>query len=218
MAPFVFALSLASQLCARVLGVSELLGRPAFVRKAVAARLRKGVRALEAFLRRILILMALDMEPDLVADIQSENLARAKARKVRVKKAFLRIFPDPDRAYAFDFEQQIGASRRLEPPLHAATLPPVRVPIGQWLRQLDYLQTIIHDPVAKARRLAFCLARRHHGLLMAPPEHRRVMNGYGVEPSAIFDAMAFQIMQKSRSRPPPLPPPRRWPKPTITLL
>jgi hypothetical protein len=64
--PHIFALAQAVQLHARVIGRSELLGRPEFVIKAVAARLRTGVRALEAFLRRVLILMALEMEPDLV--------------------------------------------------------------------------------------------------------------------------------------------------------
>ena len=216
--PFAFALSQASYLRDRVLGARELLERPGFVRAAVAARLRKGVRALEAFLRRILILMALELEPDLVAEIQTENLARAKGRKVRATKAFLRIFPTPSGAHTFDFKQRLGAPRTSEIPPHAAALPPVTVPIGRWLRQLDYLQTIIKDPVAKARRLAFSLARRHHGLLMAPDQHCRVMRGCGTEPNSIFDAMAFQILQKSRSRPPPLPPPRRWPKPTITLL
>jgi hypothetical protein len=194
--PFTFALSQASYLRDLVLGASELLERPAFVRAAVAARLRKGVRALEAFLRRILILMALDIEPDLVAETQTENLARAKERKVRAKKASLRIFPTPSEAHTFDFQQRFGAPRPSELPPHAAALPPVTVPIGRWLRQLDYLQTIIKDPVAKAKRLAFCLAQRHHGLLMAPDQNRRVMRGCGTEPNSIFDAMAFQILQK----------------------
>jgi len=218
LAPFVFALSQASYLRDRVLGVSELLGRPALVRKAVAARLRSGVRALQAFLRRILILMALDMEPDLVAKDQTENLARAKGKKVRVNRPFLRIFPAPQKGRRLDFKPQFGAPRPSEPSPYAAALPPVTVPIGRWWRQLDYLQTIIHDPVAKARRLAFSLARCHPGLLMAPDQNRRVMRGCGTEPTSLFDAMAFQILQKSRSRPPPLPPPRRWPKPMITLL
>ncbi len=216
--PFVFALSQASYLCAQVFGVSELMGRPAFVRKAVAARLAKGVRALEAFLRRILILMALELEPDLVAKDQIENLARAKEKKVRAKRPFLRIFPAPRGAHTFDFKPQFGAPRPSEQSPYAAALPPVTVPISRLWRQLDHLQTIIKDPVAKARRLAFSLARRHPGLLMAPDQDRRIMRGCGTEPTSLFDAMAFQIMQKSRSRPPPLPPPRRWPKPMITLL
>jgi len=218
LAPFTFALSQASLLCLRAFGVRELLERPAFVRKAVAARLRRGVRALEAFLRRLLILMALELEPYLVATRQTENLARSKGKRVYAQKAFLRIFPAPQKGSNFDFKQQFGAPRVSEPSPHAATLPPATVPIGRLWRQLDHLQAIIKNPVAKARRLAFSLARRHPGLLMAPDQNRRVMRGCGTEPSSLFDAMAFQIMQKSRSRPPPLPPPRRWPKPMITVF
>jgi hypothetical protein len=227
LAPFVFALTQAVQLHARVVGQTGLLGRPEFVRKAVAARLRAGVRALEAFLKRILILMALEIEHDLVFVWQPENLARAKARKVpRLKKPVFRIYPMPDRPYSFDFEQKFGQDRRYLAEVsgtsdihsHAAILPPVLVPIARWLERLNYLHAIANDPIAKARRLAFSLARSRHGLLMAPPQHPRVMRGQGREITAIHDAMAFQIMAKSRSRPPPLPPPRRGPKPMITVF
>jgi hypothetical protein len=222
LAPFVFALTQAVQLHARVIAQSGLLGRPEFVRKAVAARLRAGVRALEAFLRRILILMALDIERDLVCVWQPENLARAKARKVpRLKKPVFRIYAMPDRPYSFDFEQKFGAfcvPCASDIHSHAAILPPVTVPIARWLERLDYLHAIANDPINKARRLAFSLARSRHGLLMAPPGHPRVMRGRGTEATAIYDAMAFQIMAKSRSRPPPLPPPRRGPKPMITVF
>jgi hypothetical protein len=105
LAPHIFALAQAVQLHAQVIGRGELLGRPEFVIKAVAARLRTGVRALEAFLRRILILMALEIEPDLVFVPRPENLARAKGRrKLRVKKPFLQVYDMPDRPYGFDFE------------------------------------------------------------------------------------------------------------------
>lgn len=220
--PHVFALSLAVQLHARVIGRSELLGRPEAVIKAVAARLRTGVRALEAFLRRVLIVMALEMEHDLVFVPRPENLARAKPRKLRVKKPFLRIYTTPDRPYHFDFEHQFDrscASTGLtDAHAHAATLPPILVPINKWLVQLDYLHAIANDPIAKARRLAFSLARGRHGIIMAPPSPPRLLRRCGTEISATFDAMALQIIQKSRSRPPPLPPPRRGPKPMITLL
>jgi hypothetical protein len=216
--PFVFALFQALQLHARVIGQSGLMGRPEFVSKAVAARLRQGMRALEAFLRRVLILMALDIEHDLSAVARPENLARAKPRKVRMAKPTLKIYPHPDRPYSFDFNRGFGAPCASDVRPHAALLPPVLVPIGGLLARLDYLHAIAKDPIAKARRLAFTLARGRHGLLMAPPEHRRVMRRQGTECTAIYDAMAFQIMQKSRSRPPPLPPPRRGPKPMITFL
>jgi hypothetical protein len=222
LATHIFALGQAVQLHARAIGKSELMGRPEFVRQAVAARLRAGVRALEAFLRRLLILMALEIEPDLIAVVRPENLARAKARKMpRAKKPFLQIYPMPDRPYSFDFGSMFGVLRApcaSDIHSHAAILPPVTVPIGRWLEQLDYLHDIIKDPFAKARRLAFSLARQRHGLLMAPPQHPRVMRGQGTEATAIYDAMAFQIMAKSRSRPPPLPPPWRGPKPMITVF
>ena len=221
-ASFVFPPSQAVKLHARVIGQSALLGRPEFVIKAVAARLRIGVRALEAFLRRLLILMAPEMEHDLVFVARPENLARVKPPKLRAKMPLLAIYAMLDRPYYFDFEHQLNTSRALKAMTnartHAAAVPPVLVPIHRWLAQLDYLETIAKDPIAKAQRLAFSLARRRHGLLMAPPAHPRVMRGQGTECTAIYDSMASEIMGKSRLRPPPLPPPWRGPEPTITLL
>jgi hypothetical protein len=221
--PHIFALSQAVQLHARVIGQNELLGWPEFVIKAVAARLRTGVRALEAFLRRVLILMALEMEPDLVFVWRPENLARRKGgRKPCVKKPFLQIYAMPDRSYHFDFAHEYGApsarTSTTDIHSHAAVLPPVTVPIGRWLAQLDYLHAVAKDPIAKARRVAFSLARRRHGILMAPPSPPRLLARCGLEISSIFDAMAHQIMAKSRTRPPPLPPPRNRAKPMITRL
>ncbi len=218
LAPFLFALSQAVQLHSRVACLDELITRPLFVRKAVAARLRAGIRALTAFLRRILILMALEIEHDLVAKVQAENLARAKASMPLTKKPFLLIYPKSDRPQDFDFRPTFGASVGSNLPSFDASSLPVTVPIGRWLAQLDHLHKIALDPLAKARRLAFSLARSHHGILMAPPEHPRIMRRHGREATAIYDAMAAQIMHKSRSRPPPLPPPWRGPKPMITVF
>jgi hypothetical protein len=205
LASFAIALSQALQLYARIVGRDGLMTRPGYVRKAVAARLAAGVRALEAYLRRILILMALEMEPDLEAVQRPENLARAKAGVVCARKTFLRIYPNEGRS---DFVH--GHARAPRPFVEV-------VSIGRWMTRLDHLHALAKDPVAKARRLAFTLARRRHGLLMAPPERPRLLRRWGSEVSAIHDAMAFQIMQKSRSRPPPLPPPRRG-KPMITVF
>ena len=196
-ASFVFPLSQAVKLHAPVIGQSALLGRPEFVIKAVAARLRIGVRALEAFLRRLLILMALEMEHDLVFVARPENLARAKPPKLRAKMPLLAIYPMPDRPYYFDFEHQLNTSRALKAMsnarTHAAAVPPVLVPTHRWLAQLDYLETIAKDPIAKAQRLAFSLARRRHGLLMAPPAHPRVMQG------KVQNAPPFMIQWRLKS-------------------
>jgi hypothetical protein len=231
LAPHAFALSVAAQMSARVMGKSELMGRPQFVIKAVAARLRIGVRAVEAFLRRILILMALEMEPDLVFVLKPENMARKKEAdrlKLRAKKPHFRVYTMPDKPYYFDFDAKFPPEYKLYDPdrknahtdadTHVATREPVKVDIGNWLARLDQLQDIALNPIAKARRLARSLAKTRPGILRGPPQHHRVMRRQGTEAEAIYDAMAFQIMTKSRSRPPPLPPPRRGPKPSVTLL
>ena len=221
-APFAFALLQAIGIHAGVLGRDGLITRPNFVSKAVLGRLRTGIRALEAFLRRVLILMALEIEHDLVYVHQPENMARAKAVMPRMKTYSLAIYPAGDRAGYSDngqkFFDQSTCANTLEWDRDTAIRGPVLVPIGCWLERLDHLHALAKDPIAKARRLAFSLARSRHGLLMAPDENPRMLRRWGTEASAIHDAMAYQIMQKSRSRPPPLPPPRRGLKPTITLL
>jgi hypothetical protein len=230
LAPHAVALSVAAQMSARVMGKSELMGRPQFVIKAVAARLRIGVRAVEAFLRRILILMALEMEPDLVFVLKPENMARKKESdrlKLRAKKPYFRVYTMPDKPYYFDFDAKFPKALELYQPhdfhttdadTHAAAREPVKVDIANWLARLDQLQDIALNPIAKARRLARSLAKTRPGILRGPPQHHRVMRRQGTEAEAIYDAMAYQIMQRSRTRPPPLPSPRRGPKPSVTLL
>ncbi|GBF57850.1 hypothetical protein PbB2_01520 [Candidatus Phycosocius bacilliformis] len=219
LAPFAFVLSLALRLHSHVLAKDNLWERPHFVRKAVAARLRAGVRALEAFLRRILILMALDLEHELIAKPQVENLRRKKARKPSVRTPGFRVFPAPFLPHPDTLAQRFEAlSAAVTGQARPFNFAPAPVPIGHWLRRLDLLQAIAADPEAKAKRLAYSLARRRPGPMLAPEERPRIMARRGHEISATFDAMGFQITQKSRSRPPPLPPPRRWPVPMITLL
>jgi hypothetical protein len=205
LAPFAFALLQALQLYARIMARDGLMARPDFVCKAVAKRLAAGVRALEAYLRRVLILMALEIEPGLAPVQRPENLARTKARVGRVRKPLLRIYPGKSQ---FDFD--CGKSCVSRPFVEV-------VSIDHLMARLDNLEAIANDPVAKAQRLAFTLARRRHGLLIAPPAHPRLLRRWGSEISAIHDAMAYQIMQKSKTRPPPLPPPRRG-KPMITVF
>jgi hypothetical protein len=213
LATFTFALLQALGIHARVISRDGLIERPAWVAKAVAQRLRQGVRALEAYLRRVLILMALELEPGLVVVVRPENLARAKARPPRARTPMFQIYPTPAQERYPDFERDMHLDRGPKEWVSS----PVAVPIGRWLDRLDHLHAIAKAPTAKARRLAFALARRRPGLLMAPPERPRILHRWGREASALHDAMAMQIVQKSRTRPPPLPPPRRG-KPMITLL
>ena len=216
--PHKYVLTQAMAIHGRVLGKDGLMYRPRLGTKAVAARLKTGLRALAAFLRRILILMALQMEPDLVHIQRPEPLPRRKGKKVfRVPGFRFQIYmtehygPLPD---FFDpspwdvprYKAQIVRQHHTE------------VPLAALFHQLDQLCAIAKDPLAKARRLAFALARSKRGLLFPPPDNNVTMRRWGLEPSALYDAMGFKINENSRTRPPPLPPVRRGPKPSITRL
>jgi hypothetical protein len=63
---FAFLITTAQSLVAAVTTRDNLHLRPALARKAVAARLRSGMILLRAFLRRLIILMALEMEWHLI--------------------------------------------------------------------------------------------------------------------------------------------------------
>lgn len=215
LATFTFALLQALGLHARVMARDGLTLRPQFVSKAIAGRLAAGIRAMEAYLRRVLILMALEMEHELIAIERPENLARAKAKLPRVPKYAFKIYPADGPARQADFEHRLAQGRKT---IRDVTTPPIVVPIGALMDRLDHLYALAKDPCAKARRLAFTLARSRHGILMAPHVPPRRLHRWGLEVSALSDAMAMQIITKSRSRPPPLPPPKRGPKPMITVF
>jgi hypothetical protein len=215
---FAFALLQAMDIYARVVGRDGLTLRPEFASKAIAARLRAGVRALEAYLRRVLILIALEMEPDLAPVTRPENLARARVSPPRVRKHAFKIFPANTDAARADAVHSLFQDLKTSAHGPDATRAPIVVPIGHWLHRLDHLHALATDPCKKARRLAFSLARSRPGIVMAPDTPPRRLHRWGREVSALSDAMAAQIMTKSRSRPPPLPPPRRGPKPMITVF
>jgi hypothetical protein len=97
------------------------------------------------------------------------------------------------------------------------TNPPVYVDMAGLYAQLDFLSGIAANPLAKAKRLAFHLARKRHGLFMAPSGPWRIAGRWGTQVSTYFELMAGDIITKSRNRPPPLPPPRtHWP--TVSVL
>jgi hypothetical protein len=94
---------------------------------------------------------------------------------------------------------------------------PVNIDMAQLYAQLDYLARIAADPLAKAKRLAFHLARNYEGIIIAPEGPKRIAGRWGTQVSASYTAIAGAVMIQSRNRPPPLPPPRtHWP--TITAL
>jgi hypothetical protein len=94
---------------------------------------------------------------------------------------------------------------------------PIPVDMANLYAQLDFLSKIAANPAAKAKRLAFHLARSQQGIVIPPEGPQRIAGRWGTQVSASYNAMAGSIMTVSRSRPPPLPPPRtHWP--TITAF
>ncbi len=157
---------------------------------------------IEAYLSRFLILLALVLEPGLkprpgetvkYARPPSRDPARGRGRSFRIR---LDDLPEPP------FEISGNAFERSEPSLQRVYARPL-------LEHLSRLKALIDAPEARARRLAWHLARRRHGVMIAPRGRTRVPARWGTEGSALFDAMAVGINRLSHVRPPPLPPPKR---------
>jgi hypothetical protein len=215
LASFTFLIATARNLVAAVTTRDNLHIRPPLASKAVAARLVSGIRLLRAFLRRLIILIALDLEWGLV-DTRGV-MKRPHRRKSTSTVGFALGGLDPDKVSPWlnadgpNFKPRIPTSAQ---EWRTATLP---VDMARLYAQLDFLARIAANPLGKAKRLAFHLARTQHGIIMPPEGPKRIAGRWGTQISASFDAMAGSIMTVSRSRPPPLPPLRtHWP--TITAL
>ena len=212
LASFAFLIATVQSLAAAVNTRDNLHLRPPVAYKAVAMRLASGLRVLRAFLRRLIILIALDMEWSLV-DTRGE-MKRPHGRKSTSSCATGSLKGlDADKASPWlhgDGPQYKSADTQ-------GPSTPVPVDMAKLYAQLDFLTGIAANPIAKAKRLAFHLARTQQGIIMAPEGPKRLAGRWGTEVRASFDAMAASIITQSRNRPPPLPPPRtHWP--TITAL
>ena len=207
---FEFAQRQGDLLVARVLSRDDIHLAPKVLRLAAIARLRRGIRALEAFLRRLLILMALALEPSLKPD-QTERPTSMNRAKSGGKSHSFPIF----------IGERAPPDIMSDPWAKAA--PRKReygrmIPAGPLIAHFYYLKTLLEQPEKRARHLAFHLARRRPGLVIPPGLNQKgVPNRYGTEVSALYDAMAQGIWNASRARPPPLGPVPR-PPPRIRLL
>jgi hypothetical protein len=215
LASFAILIATAQSLLAAVTTRDDLHIRPPLARKSVAARLASGLRVLRAFLRRLIILIALDMEWGLV-DTRGA-MKRPHKRNLKPSASFIlgginvhKVSPwlnadGPDFKPKFKSDDKQG---------HSA---PVQINMAKFYAQLDFLAGIAANPIAKAKRLAFHLARTYQGIIMAPKGPTRIAGRWGTQVPASFDAIAGSILTRSRNRPPPLAPPRtHWP--TITAV
>jgi hypothetical protein len=210
-AAFSMLIATAQSLVAAVTARDNLYLRPAFVRKAVAGRLASGLVVLRAFLRRLIILMALHLEWGLVdtrGAMKRPHGQKSSSSAARFTLPLLEI------AKASPWQTGNGPQFKA---VIIRTSAPREVNIDPLYAKLSYLAGIAANPMAKARRLAFHLARKHRGMIMAPKGPTRIAGRWGTEVSAFYDAMAGELVRNSCSRPPPLPP-RRTHWPTITLV
>jgi hypothetical protein len=198
-AAFAILIATVQRLVAAVHTRDNLHLRPPLAPKAVAARLAGGLRVLRAFLRRLIILIALDMEWTLV-DTRGPMRRPHGRKSVPASTGFALKGLGAHKASSWLAEGGVGRK------------PPALIHLGKLYAQLDYLAKVAANPMARAKRLAFHLARTHQGMIIAPEVSRRIAGRWGTEVSAVFDAMAAAILTKSRSRPPPLSPRRtHWP-------
>jgi hypothetical protein len=193
------------------------LGRPEFAKAAVAGRLAKGLVAVEAYLRRVLLVMALELEHNLKDTRgpmkrphgRKAKNAGNKPRRFMILSSLFAPHPD-DALYALHQRQAL----RIKPENRGAPQP---VAMARLYQRLDTVIAISKDPMARAKRLAFYLARNREGPIMAPNHMWRPPSFWRTDARATFDALAHTIVTRSKARPPPLPPIRNH-YPMITRL
>jgi hypothetical protein len=216
LASFTFLITTARSLVAAVNTRDNLHLRPALARQAVAARLKSGMIVLRAFLRRLIILIALEMEWSLVD--KRGPMKRPHGRKSKLSAGY--SLQGLDTHKVSPWLNAVGPQFKAVFKAENRNYVPVEINMAKLYAQLNYLAGLAADPVAKAKRLAFHLARSYdydkEGIIMAPAGPKRIAGRWGTEVSASYDAIADAIMTKSRNRPPPLPPPRTcWPMITV---
>lgn len=195
---------------ARVLSRDDGHLAPETLTRAAAARLRSGIRALEAWLRRVILCLALQLEPTLQPD-RSEYVKLDRPRRLAPPRPRLRMFADGRLLFAGERFPRGGLPASGP---RAGLARPDTIWAAPLLARLAALRPLIEAPDARARRLAFHLARRRPGPLPVPGARGAVRpRQFGTEASALYDALAPAILMASRARPPPIGPrPRAGPR------
>ena len=180
---------------------------PKTLTKAAAARIRRGIRAAQAYLRRLLIVMALMLEPTLKPDQRPRAIYGKVEKPNPPRKKTFPIFTGEQNPPDFQYMNETGAFTAKCRHQSAG-----HVPAAPLLEQLRALRALLENPDARARRLALHMARRLAGLILAPDLNRGLVPGrLGTEISSLYQGLAVQIITLSRGRPPPLGPAPRAP-------
>jgi hypothetical protein len=195
------------QLAAKVIARDNLNLGPSAISLAAAARLRRGLHALHAYVRRVLILLALEIEHDMTPD-NSEHPRRMGPREAGIKTTSIPLFPCHAPRNDFFFDTHISPRKQSPTSINPAPL------IDRWRALKDLLE----NPDKRARRLAIHMARKHEGMILPPDLYgAAIRNRDGTELSSLYACMAHDIQTQSRARPPPLGP-RPRPPPRIRRL
>jgi hypothetical protein len=213
---FTMIIATAQNLVAMVNTRDGLHLRPEFARQAIAARLKTGLIVLRTFLRRLIILIALDLEWGLV-DTRGE-MKRPHGRKSKPSGGF--HLPNLDAMSGGHWLDSHNPDHypRVKSQKSDGTNPAVYVDMTRLYAQLVFLAKIAENPYPKAKRLAFHLARTYQGPILTLEGPKRIAGRWGTEVRAFYDWLPALIVEKSKSRPPPLPPSRPVSWPTITVL
>jgi hypothetical protein len=212
---FTRLIAVAQSLAAMVNTRDDLHLRPEIARKSVAARLVSGLIVLKTFLRRLIILIALDLEWGLV-DKRGE-MKRPHKRKSKPSEGFSLPLLDCTKVSPWIKAVPPNFKPRVKSQNEYRTNPAVFVDMARLYAYFTFLSKIADNPFPKAKRLAFHLARNRPGYILAREGPQRIAGRWGTEIRAYYDTMPALIVDKSRNRPPPLPPPRNhWPM--ITAL
>jgi hypothetical protein len=193
LAAFTMLIATAQNLAAAVNTRDDLHLRPQFARKAVAARLVSGLMVLKAFLCRMILLIALDLEWTLV-DTRGE-MKRPHGRKAKsTTRLNLRILDaDKPSPWIGGNCPKFVIAKMYEPKQvrdHRYN-PPVFIDMAKLYAQFNFLAGIASNPLPKAKRLAFHIARTREGIIMAPEGPKRIAGRWGTEVNAQFWAMGY---------------------------
>jgi hypothetical protein len=189
--------------------------RPDIVRKAVAMRLASGLIVLRTFLRRLIILIALDLEWRLVD--KRGPMKRPHKSKAKPGAKFHLPILDAQKGGHWLYNHNPDNYPGKKSYRGDLTNPAVYVDMAKLYAKLDFLAGIAADPFPKARRLAYHLARTHTCIILPREGPEQIAGRYGTQVRAYYDNLPTMILEASRNRPPPLPPPRNhWPM--ITAL
>ncbi|MEO0981974.1 MAG: hypothetical protein AAFX03_04915, partial [Pseudomonadota bacterium] len=125
-----------TELFLKVFGRDNVYLLPETLSKAAARRLRQGLRALEAFLRRAFILLALELEPDLTPSDKEPSGYRYPRRPARRMPHFAIFTGEGAALNSFDFLRAGEASAWRSGPVPAAAL----------IRRLAALKLLLNEP------------------------------------------------------------------------